>query len=247
MTDFNPAHYFPADLENIRIVRTKPRVEMHRLAQLCDASPPRRRQLISQEKYPSPYRVTYEPAKRLFREAVRLDWDAETLFGTASQRWFGAPVQTDLADFRRRQAMDAVAEFCELLEPLRETIKELECVTRLSGRLWQPLKLGGVDVVDAPILVLRRANRSGDVVGVVSVHASKTLPHHEHSMQQAAALLVQVARENKTESTTLDPAMCLVVDAFSNSIASAADLGLDECLGLAELVCEEVAAMWEHV
>ena len=234
------------DLCDVRVVRTRPRVSIHRLAQYMEATPARRRQIISAEKYPSPFRVSYWPAKRLFREALRLGWDEETLFEIASERWFSADAETDLADFRRRQAMDAIAEFCGLLEPVKEQLSCLSASVRLSGRVWAPFELGGVQVVDSPELVLRRFRRGDDEVGVMTFSVSKTKPHNEGSAKRAAALLVALAAENKTTLTSLTPELCIVVDVFSGLIVDA-DRGNEHRLRKAELACEEISAMWNHI
>jgi len=247
-TTFAAGPVFPStdDHCNLRVVRTRPRVSLHQLAQYMEATPARRRQIIASEKYPSPFRVSYEPAKRMFREALRLGWDEEMLFGLASERWFSTPVESDLADFRRRQAMDAVAEFCDLLEPVKEQLATSDASIRLAGRLWAPLELGGVLVVDSPDLVLRRFRRGDDEVGVLTFNVSKTKQHDEVSAQRAAALLMAVAAENKTASTTLSPDLCMVACVFSGIIVDA-DRGNERRLRRAERACEEIAAMWDHV
>ncbi len=245
---FAPGPVLPPaeDLGEVRIVRTRPRVGLHQLAQYLEATPARRRQIISSEKYPSPFRVSYAPAKRMFREALRLGWNEEMLFGIASERWFSHAAQTELADFRRRQAIDAVAKFCGLLEPVKEQLEQTEVTVRLSGRQWSALSLGGVQIVDSPELVLRRLRRGDDEVGVMSFHVSKTKQHDECSAKRAAALLMALAAENKTASTSLAPDLCIVVDVFSGLIVDA-DRGNERRLRRAELACEEISAMWDHL
>ena len=234
------------ELRDLRVVRTRPRTSLHSLAHYLDASPTKRRQIIVSEKYPSPYRVSYWPAKRLFREALRLGWDEETLFSVASDRWFSEPAESELADFRRRQAMDAVAEFCELLEPLKKTLDDAGATVRLSGRLWRPLNLGGVMVADSPSLVLRRLGAGNDQVGVLTFHVAKTKAHSLDSAKRAAALLVALAAENKTAATSLAPELCFVVDVHSGLIVDG-NRGNSRRLKRAEHACREISAMWDRL
>ncbi len=248
VSPFATGPIFPVtdELCDLRLVRTRPRTYLHALAHYLDASPTKRRQIIDNEKYPSPYRVSYWPAKQLFREAIRLNWDEETLFSVAADRWFSGPAASALADFRRRQTMDALAEFCSLLEPLKQRLKTLNATVRLPGRLWTPLSLGGVLVADSPSLILRRSHCGTDQVGVLSFHVAKTKTHNLESAKRAAALLVTLAAENKTANTILVPELCIVVDIHSGLIVDG-NRGNRRRMRLAKHGCREIAAIWDEL
>jgi hypothetical protein len=239
---------FPAseDLKDIRIIRTRPRVYLHRLAQLVSANPAQRRQLLMREKYPSPFRVSYYPAKRLFRDALRLGWTEDELFNIATERWWPIGPETDYAAFRRRQALDATEEFSLMLERVQQQLADREACVHLSSRLWLPMTLGGVRVADAPPIVLRRNRRGVDQVGLLTFHISKTRPHTDASAKLAAGLLESFARNNQTRVVNLEPELCVVVDVFAGIVADAGGVRRRD-LRHVELACEETAACWSRL
>lgn len=239
---------FPAseDLKDIRIIRTRPRVYLHRLAQLVGANPSQRRQLLHGEKYPSPFRVSYYPAKRLFRDALRLGWTEDDLFNIATERWWPIGPETDYAAFRRRQALDATEEFSLMLEHVQQELADREACVHLSNRIWLPMTLGGVRVADSPGIVLRRNRRGVEQVGLLTFHISKTRPHTDETARLAAGLLEVFARNNQTRSVTLEPSLCVVVDVFSGHVVDASGARSRDLRQL-ELACEEIAACWSRL
>lgn len=239
---------FPAtdDLKDIRIIRTRPRVYLHRLAQLVSANPAQRRQILSSEKYPSPFKVSYYPAKRLFRDALRLGWSEDDLFSAATERWWPIGPESDYAAFRRRQALDATEELALMLDYVQDELTRREVCVHLSNRIWLPITLGGVRVADSPGVVLRRNRRGADQVGLLTFHISKTRPHTEESARLAAAILESFARGNQTRAVELEPELCVVVDVFAGLVVDATGARSRD-LRQVELACEEVAACWSQL
>lgn len=238
----------------IRFVRERPRMSLHRFAQYIESSPTQRRQLIEYAKYPSPFRVDYAPATRLFAESLRLGWDGDLLTSVALQRWWDDhEPASDYAAFRRMQAMDAVDAFSQLVDRVSRDLCRLGARVRLANWLWLPLNFGGVKIADSPILVLERELRSAEVsepsteVGLISFHVSKSRPHTPESAKQAAVLAWALARLNRRrQRTEIAPRLCLVVDVFTGLIVDA-NRGRKRRLWQSEVACDEIAAMWSEL
>jgi hypothetical protein len=249
-----PLQAFPAgpefpvtdDLKDIRIIRTRPRVYLHRLAQMIGANPSQRRQLLMAEKYPSPFRVSYYPAKRLFRDALRLGWTDDDLFNIATERWWPIGPETDYAAFRRRQALDATEEFSLMLERVQSELGKRDACVHLSNRIWLPMTLAGVRIADSPGIVLRRNRRGSEQVGLLTFHISKTRPHTDETAALAAGLLEVFARNNQTREVLLEPELCVVIDVFGGQVVDASAASSRDLCQL-ELACEEIAACWSQL
>ena len=235
-----------SNLGEVRLVRTRPRFYLHRLAQYLESSPTGRRQLIEAAKYPSPFRLSYAPAARLFGEALRLGWDDELMTAVALQRWWvDSPPESDHAAVRRMQVMDAVDAFCPLLERINQHLLGLSARVRLADRLWLPLEIGGVKIADMPAVILERS--SPDEVGVLAFHISKSRPHTDRSLAHASVLSWALARANQHKHRArLSPRLCMVVDVFSGQMMDA-DRGHRRRMRKTELACAEIAALWPEV
>lgn len=234
------------DLQDIRIIRTRPRVPLHRLAQMMGVNPILRRQLLQREKYPSPFRVSYWPAERLFCDALRLGWSSDDLLGAATERWWPVGPEIDIVATRRRLFLAAAEKMAMMLEEVQLELESREACAHFSNRVWLPLKLGGVRVADTPGLVLTREHRGAGHLGLVSFHISKSRAHTERSAGRAASLLEAFARINQTCNSELVPDLCVVIDVFAGLVTDAAgDRSGD--LREAELVCDEIAAGWSEL
>ena len=235
----------PVDsFDEIRLVRTRPRLYLHRLAQLVGATAETRDEILSHAKYPSPFAVGHEPARRLFAEALRFAWSPEELIDRATERWEPARAESKRAGFLRRQALDAVVELAPFLDYIKEGLRDRGACVHEATRRWSPITLGGVKVADSPAVVLRRNRHGGDWVGLLSFHISKSRPHTGVSARRAAALLEAFTRRDQT--ATVDPELCIVVDVFACLLVDATYTDARD-LADAEQVCHQVADRWSGV
>lgn len=252
MTATNP---FPAgpvfppfeEIGELAIVRTRPRVGLHRLAQ-CVEAPTARTLLVRDEKYPSPFRTSYEPARAIFAEALRRGWDADTLYATAAERWWAHLAHSDVAAARRWHAMDAVEAFGRSLEALRGRLSVLGGARIASWtRSFTPLEIAGLRVADCPTVLLEAVHPGAAEVGVLSIHISKRLPHDRGSIEKAAQLLWELARANRRRrKVQLSPSLCLVMDVFSGHIADAGEVA-ERPLAPIERECAAIAGCWAEL
>lgn len=228
----------------VGVVRTRPRVDLHQLALYAIAGPAERRQIVLSEKYPSPFRMTYTHAKVLVAESLRLDWDEETLFGVAADRWCWALPETDLAALKRRQSIDAVVRLGAMLRDIKAQLARRDAGLRMCQRIWKPLELAGVQIAASPDAVL--SDVSDLTHGLLSLRISRTRPHTEESARLAAALLARLADANRQRLGPVSGKLCMVVDAFSNSVTDA-DRGNRRRLRQLRQAAEEIAALWEQL
>ena len=232
------------NLGDVAIVRTRPSMSVPRLAQYVVAKPARRRALLRREKYPSPFRTNYAPAKAIFAEALRLGWSEDEVFSIASERWSRLRLDTRLAKRRRQSALDAVVSFALLLEGLRDSLDSLDATVAIAPKFWMPLTEGGVRISGAPSLLLKRGPPEKPEFGVISFYCSMTQPFAGSGLALGALLLHEVAVVNRARSADrVAEDMCLLVDVFSGKIACAPDAGVF-ALALFVLGCEEIAADW---
>lgn len=243
---------FPAGLvlpsfdegRDIQIVRTRPRVYLHRLAQIVGADPSKRRRMLLSEKYPSPYLTGYEPVKQLAGEALRLGWDQDQLYSVAGQRWWAERLVDTRAQDRRWHALDAVEELGHIIGPLSERLARRGAGVVIARRAWEPIRFSSVAVADEPTLLLEETGRAEPAVGIISFHVSKTRPHTADSIELASVLLHELARRNYCgRDGFVSRRLCIVVDVFANLVADA-DRGHKRRLRQARLACEEIAALW---
>lgn len=232
------------DLRHIKLVRLKPQMPVHRLAQYIETSVTRRRHLVHSEKYPSPYRVSYAAAERLFGEALRFDWDGERFYSLALQRWSEHRLASTFAIRHRDLAIEAASEFSHMLASFRRNLGACGIEVDIIKESLVPLELGGIRVVDSPAVLLRRQRRGVTEVGLLSFNVSKSRPHDSRSANTAAVLLYELAGANQDRlDEIIDPSLCVVIDVFSGLIADAS-VGKKRRLASARLACEEIASVW---
>lgn len=235
------------DLRDILLVRTRPQMSLHRLAQYVETTVSRRRNLIHYEKHPSPFRVSYAAAERLFGEALRLDWDGDRFYSLALQRWSEHRLDSRFAIRHRDLAIAAAAEFATMLDTLRRSLASLRIAISPMRQSLAPLDFAGVAVGDSPSLVLHRERRGVEEIGLLSFHVSKTRPHDEGSARTAAVLLYEMAGKNQEMlDEIIDPGLCVVVDVFSGIVADA-NIGRKRRTASARLACEEINTLWPLV
>jgi hypothetical protein len=110
------------------------------------------------------------------------------------------------------------------------------------GVVWAPLELGGVTITGGPDM--RLVERAGDrqvAAGFLTLHASPAFPLDPPAACRAARLLYELALANRPEA--IDPRLCVVIDAFSGVISSAASVS-DGVLIEAANACSEVVSAW---
>ena len=223
----------PEPLESVLSPR-RPRIDLHRLAQIVESSPAEARRLVRAG------RAGGAPATRLFAEALRLGWDDDLLMSVALERWWG---DSESSSGHRIQSMAAVESFSRLLEPLDSHLTRLGAFVRAADP-FVPVEIGGVEIDDPSIVRLERVSHGQ--VGLLSFHVSRSRPHTAESMRQAATLLWALARANPHPRAELAPGLCLVVDVFGGRIIDA-DRDHRIRLWQAELACNEIAAIWSSL
>jgi hypothetical protein len=222
-------------------VRSQPQMYLHQLAHYLDARPGERRELVEAAKYPSP---TSSPAG----SEPGLAWDEDLATSLALQFWWCITEPGDRPDGRRARARVALKLFVQLVETINHELALLGARTRLTRWVSMSMSLGGVKLVDSPLLIAER-NRHGRLidVGVLSFATSRARAHTDESMKNAAVLLWSLARaELGSKTAQLSRRRCIVADAFSFRSRDAR-IGHQRRLRKAEIACEEIAAIWPEL
>lgn len=221
-------------------IQAHPVMALNKLVRYLNASSLQRKNLIREQKYPSPekpdwYHLPKEVIKRFFREeGQNHDYLTDTLKLLAKHR----PEEESLAHVHRI-GEEAIRHFARLEEqlPLKGFVFSAPDLDQTSH-----LHLGGTEVLFRPDLLMKGRYRGKEVCGAIRFHFAKTKPLSADENRAAAGLLYRCL-ETSGDFPNLHPAFCISVDVFAGDVATAPRNHI-QLWKQAAIACEEIAARW---
>lgn len=219
--------------------KAKPEMPANKLAEYVFALPARRTALLRSLKYPDPdaYRAAlYDPARTVLQKMLAYRTKEGISLGTLGRR-----LSSRLAE------MNAAAT--QAFED------QLFARLQLQGLYFAPVprtdttsfSCRGVRVTMRPDLLLSRAGKTGDEVGALKLHFSKSLPLRIEAQQLVSSMLFCVYRDQLNDpSKIVKRALCLSVDVFAGTVIEA-PVAYTERWRQIEAACAEISYLWPHI
>jgi hypothetical protein len=151
--------------------------------------------------------------------------------------------ESDVAALRRRQSIDAVVRLGGMLGDIKAQLARRGAGLRSCRQTWKPIEIGGVQIASTADAIV--ADEADSERGLLSIRISRTRPHTPESARMAAALLAEQAEANQVRGPIIGK-LCLVIDAYSDSVVDA-DRGNRRRLRQAREAAAEITALWEQL
>ncbi len=215
----------------------EPRFSVNKLGEYMGAKASRRRKLIHDQKYPSPFMTSrYRVAREAIVKFFISGYDETIITQAIDEIRVSA-----LKDEEKDNSILALEEI------LKTDLPDLDGVTiqRYNPRKKPKLTVKGLDVSVNPDLVLMK----DDKVGCLKVHIIKTVSSR---LNNEAQKLVGTMLTNFTdlylteEDTPPFKNYCISVDCFGNSYEVAPKSDSRRWADI-EAACEEIALRWESI
>ncbi len=227
----------------MQTLRSTPRISLHKLGEYLGASPRRRRRILADQKYPSPYAgLRYARARAAIVEQLVGAQADQRLVEAAllalsarddGSRW---QLQADLG------CIEALLAWLDLRgsvggpRPMRWSAGD-SAPARLAVR--------GVEISVRPDLHVQGVDRRGRAtLGVVTLYFSKHHPLGAQGGLHAATALHRWAQA--VHRGPVSPQTCQVVDVFARAVWAAPAHQQRRWAGL-EVACEEIAQRWAQL
>ena len=219
-----------------------PRISVNKLGEYMTATPARRRQIVRDQKHvPAVKAVRYQHAREAISgliasglaDGARAHGIAQALRREAGGSEFEAQ--------DRAHSVDAIDSFVELSAGF-----ELDSLIPVAAdaRCADGIELAGVRVVARPDALLLDP-QSGEAVGCVKLHFSKSQPLNETGANYVAAALQAHLERKLSARGMVRPSRCYVVDIATRKIYTAPKASKRRLDGLTA-ACAEIKDRWDR-
>jgi hypothetical protein len=219
--------------------RKEPRISAAKLGDYRDASPSRRERILRDQKDPPTVKIApYERARHAIRAALLSGSNPRDRLECLAVNIEQQLAKNDFDAEALRLSALAVRRFAGAYTsiPFRAALPSLP-----TGDI-KHLVIEGVRVSISPTVFLHKANLKGNGQwGALLVVLRKGEPMSEPAGRAVAELLRMLLRAAGKE--TVNPDLCLVVDAFSGKVFHASASGRRIVADL-ECACREIASRW---
>lgn len=222
--------------------RANPRISINKLGEYLTANAPRRRKIITEQKYPPEVFITgiyndaFDPIVNFF---TRDDLDPEGLH-RAIQHLSQKPTFND-------HQTSTLQNNIRALQQLLKTVDDLpfEGLTFRAGKERADLlTIGRVSVSVRPELeIVAPQRRGGTKYGLLKLYLGKTHPLDDESGKLIATTVHQYAEQRFGGAASVDQRRCYVLDVFQRRLF-VAPKGVIVCRQEIQAACEEIADRW---
>lgn len=218
-----------------------PKISLNKLGEYLDATPARRRRIVQDQQSPQAFVVTrYGDAREEIVDYIEGGMVAEEQLLEAATGLRTEPTASEFTRQDKLASADAIEDFLDAADKLEIDGLSAEGSDKSTSAV---MEIAGVSVSVRPDVILKDP-ASGEVVGAVKLHFSKTNPLSEKSREYVATTLRVYLTE--TGNAHVDHTKCLVVDVPSQQV-SHAPKGYKRKMNDIEAACEEIAARWTHL
>lgn len=218
----------------------KPKISANKLGEYIQSSPKRRRQIVSNQKYPKKYIVTRYSA------ATKAIVDFFTK-GKGNKK----EIEERIAELLLKNSSSSFQN-----QDTKLSIKALEIFTqsqppdfnkfyteRLNGDL-NKLSIKGVDVSVRPNILIRGYFGGNEFIGAIKLHFSKTNPLEAQSGKYVSTLIHRYLEENYSEKVR--PDFCISMDIFTGKYFKA-PRSFKSLRKEIEAACSEIRLLWSDL
>ena len=217
-------------------VNKEPRFSVNKLGEYLTANSSRRKAIIKDQKYPSPF-ITgmYKEVRQAIINYVIKDYDDSIIFDAIEKI-----KKSSLKDNEKENSILALNETLMADLPNLDGIKK----TRYKGKNPK-VRVEGLDISVNPDIILKK----GDKVGCLKIHVIKT---PSNRLNDEARKLVGTMLQEFTErhvisgSEEADTKLCISIDCFGNSHDIAPKSNKRRWLNI-HAACEEIVLRWPSV
>ena len=215
-----------------------PKISLNKLGEYLDANPTRRRRIVQDQQAPQPFIVArYGDAREEIVGYMESGMVGEEQMLEVAAGLRAVQGLTDFAKQDKIGSADAIEEFLDLAEKLN--IEGL-LADGADRSISATLDVAGVNVSIRPDVILKNS-QTGNVVGAVKLHFSKTTPLSEKSREYVATALRVYLSDSGNPHVNHEK--CFVVDVLSQQV-SHAPKAYKRKMSDIEAACEEIAARW---
>lgn len=215
-----------------------PKISLNKLGEYLDATPARRRQIVKEQKEPQPYvAARYKDAREAIVEYIESGMnDEEKLLDVINK------LKSDISG-SEFYIQDKQAS-AQAIEDFLDTSEQID-IDGLSAHAFEKkensiMLVSGVNISIRPDIILKD-KKSGEIVGAIKLHFSKTHPLTSKSREYIATAIRVDLEKNGYKN--IDHKKCYSVDTPSQS-ASHAPKAYKRKINDIEAACEEIAARW---
>ena len=222
-------------------IRENPCVSVNKLGQYLTATPALRKRIIHAQKNPvDPQYLRYPEAAQAIVEYLCGGRD-EVILRYHQRRMLNATPESDFDAHRLALCAEALQHFLMSADELALT----NAVASPAGPEFPPMALGGVTINVRPEILLRSADRYGQMhSGLLKLYFSKHTPLNEQSGQYIATVLHMYAEQHLQQKGPVDHRLVRVFDVFAGKVY-VAPKAQQRRLGNLEVACAEIAACWD--
>lgn len=220
-----------------------PRISVNKLGEYMTATPARRRQIVRDQKYSPAFKAArYKDARNAISCLIASGMADEAQALNAAEELRQDRSGSDFALQDRANSAAAIDKFVQISGDV--DIGKLIAIAA-DARCSDAIELAGVRVVARPDALLFHP-QSGEVVGCVKLHFSKTQPLDEKGGNYVAAAMRLHLERNLSAPGVVRAGRCYVVDVATQKIYTAPKAGKRR-LGDLTAACEEIKDRWERL
>lgn len=222
--------------------KSKPSISLNKLGEYLNATPQRRRRIVSDAKDPEKFIVTrYADAKEAIKGYFISAYDSEVI-----EESMKSHREKDCAPgFQTNDRTTSI----EALESILET--DLPDLSDYAISLYnggnQKIDISGVSISVSPDLIVRGSYKNMDVFGLVKIHVSKGHRLGKEGLQYVATVLRLFAETYIASDTEkVKPNLCISIDTFGQ-VYEVAPTAFAKRMSDIKIACEEIALWWDKV
>lgn len=220
-----------------------PRISLNKLAEFMNASIPRQRRIIRDQKFPPDYQTVYY---REAQEAVASCLASDLTDIDSVERQIDILNQQAPGTVGAQRRIAANVDALEVFLTMLDDINLQGAEPTLASNAAPKLRVRNVDVSVRPEVLLNSENRNGPIVGALKIHFPKTNPLNDQSAGYVSAALQEWARIHRIDEGQMLGTLCPILDIGSRTFYDGVRSTRQRLRDL-EDACETIAALWPSI
>ncbi|WP_017454003.1 hypothetical protein [Herbaspirillum rubrisubalbicans] len=217
----------------------KPRISLNKLGEYLTATPSRRKRIIEDQEQPKNFVATrYGDARASIVKYLAGRMEDEDGLRAAAIELRKRGTGSDFVEHDREASADAIDSFVEFADEV-----DLDGVVPvpIEANFSSHMDIAGVSVSTRPDLLLKD-EKTGEIVGCVKLHFSKTSPLNQQGGEYVATAL-RVHLEEDGKQLAVDNEKVFVVDVPTRQVVTAPKAFKRKMKDI-QAACEEIEARW---
>jgi len=225
-------------------VRKAPRISCAKLSEYMQATPTRRRRILTDQKWPSDFITPlYTEAQEEIAGFIRRKSTDSTRIEEVIDRLSNGSAATEWHARKNGLCIDALKAFLNIAPDLDLS----RYVIRQTHNKQPKLSMAGVEISVRPELLLKVKGKEGSTTsGAIKLCFSKNIPLNEESEKYFGALLHNFTYWFVEPVKTAAIRDCIIIDVFAEKVFLAPRATKRRMKEL-EDACREIATMWGSI